>query len=486
MSTHLRQGIGDWACGWLLGFEAAAMKRDAIDCVVSVSGMRGIVGAGIHPQLVTEMAMAYGSSIAKGGAVILGRDSRPTGAMFARAVASGLQAVGCDVIDIGVVPTPTVPIMIDELAAAGGIQISASHNPVEWNALKFFNGKARNIDKQELEALLCAYEAESRCLPWDRLGSYLENTQALEIHKQKVIELVDADVISQARPKILIDSVNGAGSNIAPDLLRSLGCEVIELYTNPNQVFPRDPEPTASNVTETGAQVKASGAALGFVQDPDADRLAIIDENGRYIGEEYTLVLCAAARLAQLQAAGITDAVVCTNLSTSRMLEDVAARYGAQVKRSAVGEANVVDAMESFHAVMGGEGNGGIIDPRVVFGRDSQIGMALVVEYLVRSGKKFSELLADIPAYGMHKEKVAMDRATVTAQIPTIKAHFADATFDEQDGLKCIWPDRWLHIRASGTEPASRIIAEAPTLTEAQLIAQECRDLLGAELIIGH
>ena len=486
MSTRLRRRIDDWTCGLLLGFEAAAMKRDSIDCVVSVSGMRGIVGSGIHPQLLTEMAMAYGSSIAKGGTVILGRDSRPTGAMFARAVASGLQAVGCDVIDIGVVPTPTVPIMIGELAAAGGIQISASHNPVEWNALKFFNSKARNIDKQELEALLCAYDAGCTCLSWDALGSFAENSQALAIHTQKVIELVDTDLIKQAQPKVLIDSVNGAGSHIAPDLLRSLGCEVVELYTNPDEVFPRDPEPTASNVTETGDKVKSTGAAIGFVQDPDADRLAIIDETGRYIGEEYTLVLCAAARLAQLQEAGITDAVVCTNLSTSRMLEDIAARYGAQVKRSAVGEANVVDAMETYSAVMGGEGNGGIIDPRIVFGRDSQIGMALVVEYLVRSGKKFSELLADIPAYGMHKEKVAMDRATVAAQIPTIKAHFADATFDEQDGLKCIWPDRWLHIRASGTEPASRIIAEAPELKVARQLAEETRSLLGVELITGH
>ena len=467
-------------------FEAAAMKRDSIDCVVSVSGMRGLVGSGIHPQLVTEMAMAYGSSIAKGGPVVLGRDSRPTGAMFARAVASGLQAVACDVIDIGVVPTPTVPIMIGELSAAGGIQISASHNPVEWNALKFFNSKARNIDKQELEALLCAYDAESSCLPWDGLGSFTENADALELHKQKVIELVDVDLIQQAQPKVLIDSVNGAGSQIAPDLLRALGCEVVELYTNPNEVFPRDPEPTASNVTETGDKVKSSGAAIGFVQDPDADRLAIIDETGRYIGEEYTLVLCSAARLAQLNEAGITDAVVCTNLSTSRMLEDVAASYGAQVKRSSVGEANVVDAMESFNAVMGGEGNGGIIDPRIVYGRDSQIGMALVVEYLVRSGKKFSELLADIPAYGMHKEKVAMDRATVAEQIPAIKAHFTDAEFDEQDGLKCIWPDRWMHIRASGTEPASRIITEAPALREATALANEVRQLVGAELITGH
>ena len=463
-----------------------SMKRDSIKCVVSVSGMRGIVGDGIDPVLVSEMATAFGSTIAKGGTVILGRDSRPTGAMFARAVASGLQAAGCDVIDIGVVPTPTVPIMIAETKAAGGIQISASHNPVEWNALKFFNGSARNIDKPELEQLLQAYDAGAHCGSWDQLGSFSERSDALAIHEQRVLELIDVDLIKQAKPKILIDSVNGAGSIIAPRLLRAMGCEVVELYTNPNEVFPRDPEPTASNVTETGQRVKETGAALGFVQDPDADRLAIIDENGRYIGEEYTLVLCAAARLAQLQDAGINDAVVCTNLSTSRMLEDVAARFGAKAVRSSVGEANVVDAMETNAAVMGGEGNGGIIDPRIVCGRDSQIGIGLVVEYLVRSGKAFSELVAEIPQYGMHKEKVAMDRETVTNNIPKIKAHFTDAEFDEQDGLKCIWPNRWMHIRASGTEPASRIISEAPELAEAEALAAEVRDLVGATVITGH
>ncbi len=462
------------------------MKRDSIDCVVSVSGMRGLVGAGMHPLLATEMAMAYGQGIAKGGTVILGRDSRPTGAMFARAVASGLQAVGCDVIDIGVVPTPTVPIMVAATKASGGIQISASHNPVEWNALKFFNAQARNIDNAELEALLRVYDAGVTCLEWSALGAHTQRSDALDIHKQLVLDLIDNTAIKQAKPKVLIDSVNGAGSIIAPALLRELGCEVVELYTDPNQVFPRDPEPTAANVVETGQKVLESGAAIGFVQDPDADRLAIIDEKGQYIGEEYTLVLCAAARLAQLQDAGISDAVVCTNLSTSRMLEDVAARYGAKVKRSRVGEANVVDAMESENAVLGGEGNGGIIDPRIVWGRDSQIGMALIVDYLVRSGAPFSALLSTIPAYGMHKEKVRLDKQQVADKSALLKQHFVDATFDEQDGLKCIWADRWLHVRASGTEPASRIITEAPSLAEASALAAEARQLLGTTVITGH
>lgn len=464
------------------------MKRDSINCVVSVSGVRGVVGDGMDPLLVCEMAMAYGRCIAGGATVILGRDSRPSGPILSRAVASGLQAAGCSVIDIGVVPTPTVALMIEHEQAAGGIQISASHNPVEWNALKFFNGSARNINRQELELLLTTCEAGVACGRWQELGSFNSNTEALQLHKEAVLSHFDLEQIRHQQPRVLIDSVNGAGSLIAPDLLRDMGCAVVELYTDPSQVFPRDPEPTAANVVETGEQVRKHGAVLGFVQDPDADRLAIIDEQGRYIGEEYTLVLCAAARLAQLQDAGISDAVVCTNLSSSRMLEDIAMRYGARVVRSAVGEANVVDAMQQHNAVMGGEGNGGIIDPRVVWGRDSQIGMALIVDYLVRSGGSLSELVASIPQYGMHKEKVALSREEVAERCTTLRSSplCSDASFDDQDGLKCIWTDRWVHVRASGTEPASRIIAEAPSLDEAVSLAAQVRAVLDAELIQGH
>ncbi|NRA38943.1 MAG: phosphoglucosamine mutase, partial [Planctomycetes bacterium] len=346
------------------------MTQKALECVVSVSGMRGIVGETIDSSLVLALAQAYGASIAQGGTVILGRDSRPTGPMLSQAVSAGLRAVGCDVIDIGVVPTPTVPIMIQELGASGGIQISASHNPVEWNALKYFSKDARNIDQIQLDLLLAAYEQGVTAKAWDGVGSFSQRDDACSIHQQKILNLIDCTPIQAAAPKVLIDSVNGSGSIIAPQLLRKLGCEVFELYTNPMQVFPRDPEPTAANVIETGQKLLEHGAVVGFVQDPDADRLAIIDENGVYIGEEYTLVLCAAARVAQEVDAGNKNACVCTNLSTSRMLEDVGKQYGAKIVRSAVGEANVVDAMLNNQAVMGGEGNGGIIDPRIVNGRD--------------------------------------------------------------------------------------------------------------------
>lgn len=468
-----------------------AMNRP-LKAVVSVSGIRGIVGETITPPEVMALAAAYAEAVAKGGTVILGRDSRPTGPMFAQAAAAGLRGAGCDVIDIGVVPTPTVPIMIGELGAAGGIQVSASHNPVEWNALKFFSGDGRNVDQAQLDAVLDAFRLGGHApwKRWDGVGDFHQADHAIEVHLRRVLAAVDVDLIRRRRFKVVIDSVNGSGSRIAPELLARLGCEVIPLYTRPDQVFPRDPEPTEANVRTTGAVVAAAGADLGFVQDPDADRLAIIDDRGRYIGEEYTLVLCAAARIGACIAGGLAprDVIACTNLSTSRMLEDVAARAGAKVVRAKVGEANVVDAMLQFRAVIGGEGNGGIIDPRVVMGRDSQTGMALVLEHLAREGRALSDVVAAIPRYAIHKEKVAMDRAAVTAALPALQAHplAAGAEIDSRDGLKLVWPDRWVHLRASGTEPASRIIAEAPTAAEAAGLAAQVRQAVGAAVIGGH
>jgi phosphomannomutase len=472
------------------------MSNRPLSCVVSVSGIRGVVGKTIDVDQVMALASAYGATIARagaqstqGGVVVVGRDSRPTGSLFAQAVAAGLRAVGCTVVDIGIVPTPTVPIMIRELQAAGGIQVSASHNNVEWNALKLFAGSGRNVDQAQLDRVLQAYnKSDSHYKLWNGVGGFRTRDDALTIHRDRVLSCVDVALIRQAKLKVVIDSVNGAGSAIAPDLLAALGCEVVPIHTRPDQIFPRDPEPTAANVRDTGAVVKAVGAALGFVQDPDADRLAIIDENGRYIGEEYSLVLCAAARLAAEKAAGRRDLMACTNLSTSRMLEDVAKLYDAKVLRSKVGEAHVVDAMQANNAVIGGEGNGGIIDPRVVWGRDSQIGMALVLEYVARSGKSLSQIISSIPAYAMHKEKIAMDRAGVTAAIERLRGHAVTrgAELITSDGVKFVWADRWVHVRASGTEPASRIISEAPTAQEASDLAAAVRSAMGAQVISGH
>ena len=473
--------------------DSGSIMARHLKCVVSVSGIRGVVGETINAEQVLGLSAAFAHAIAGGkGTVVVGRDSRPTGEMMAQAVAAGLRAAGCDVIDIGIVPTPTVPIMVAELGAAGGIQVSSSHNPVEWNALKFFNGRGRNIDQGELTSVVETWELgpKDQWQTWLRCGDYHRAEHAIDVHLGRVLSAVDVERIRERRFTVVIDAVNGAGSRIAPELLARLGCRVIPLYTREDQVFPRDPEPNAVNVRETGAVVKAVGADIGFVLDPDADRLAIIDGNGRFIGEEYTLVLCAAARIAAAIAGGANpkDVVACTNLSTSRMLEDVGTRNSATIVRTKVGEANVVDVMEQFSAVIGGEGNGGVIDPRVVMGRDAQVAMALVLEHLANNTVSLAEIVDAIPRYAMHKEKVAMDRAAVKAAIPALGTHSLakGSELDTRDGIKLVWKDRWVHLRASGTEPVSRIIAEAPTAAEATALAEQVRAAVGAELVQGH
>ncbi len=456
------------------------MPGHKLECVVSVSGIRGVIGDTLMVEQVLGLAQAFGVAIAHCERVVVGRDSRATGPMLAQAVAAGLRAVGCEVIDIGIVPTPTVAIAVSEFGAFGGIMISASHNNAEWNALKFFNRDGRNVDQTQLDWILECFKDPpmGRHRRWDGIGAWREDRSPLDLHLKRVLAAVDVAAIRASKPTVLLDCVNGSGSVLAPRLLAALGCQVVAVNDRLDLPFPRDPEPTAHNVRHLGALVRAANADVGFVQDPDADRLAIFDETGRYLGEEYTLVLCAAARLA---AAG-PDSLVCTNLSTSRMLEDIAQRYSARVERTKVGEANVVDGMQKHNAVIGGEGNGGVIDPRVVLGRDSHIGMALVLEMLAKAKVPMSEVVRSIPCYAIHKEKVAMDRKAVKAAIPGLKAAAwaHGAHVDEHDGIKFIWPDRWVHLRASGTEPMSRIIAEAPTIEQAREMADQVRAATGA------
>jgi len=456
------------------------MLGHKLDCVVSVSGIRGVIGDTLMIEQVLGLAQAFGVAIAHCERVVIGRDSRTTGPMLAQAVAAGLRAVGCEVIDIGIVPTPTVAIAVSEFGAFGGIQISASHNNAEWNALKFFNRDGRNVDQTQLDWILECYKDPpmGRHRRWDGVGGWREDHTPLDTHLKRVLAAVDVAAIRAAKLTLLLDCVNGAGSVLAPRLLAALGCNLVAVNDRLDLPFPRDPEPTAHNLRHLGALVRAANADVGFVQDPDADRLAIFDETGRYLGEEYTLVLCTAGRLAT---AG-PESLVCTNLSTSRMLEDIAARHGARVERTKVGEANVVDGMQKHNAVIGGEGNGGIIDPRVVLGRDSHIGMALVLEMLAKAKAPLSDVVRAIPVYAIHKEKVAMDRKAVKAAIPGLKAAAwaHGAHVDERDGVKFSWHDRWVHLRASGTEPMSRIISEAPGIDQAREMADQVRLATGA------
>jgi phosphomannomutase len=435
----------------------------ADDLIISVSGMRGIVGKSLTPIVAAEYGAAFGiflkESIDTGGqpfSVCVGRDSRVSGPMVASALASGLCAVGVDVVNLGVVTTPGVGIMVRELGCNGGIVITASHNPVPYNGIKLLlsNGMAPPVHtaeaiRQRLFDKHFHFVESSHC------GQITPNDQTDCVHVDKVLAVVNAEHIAGKRYKVVLDSVNGAGARVAKRLLAELGCTVVAINDEPTGQFAHEPEPTAANLTELCKWVEWEGANLGFAQDPDADRLAIVDENGRYIGEEYTLALAAKHVFAA------TSGVAAANLSTSRMIDDVACRAGARVIRTPVGEANVANAMLDHKCVIGGEGNGGVIDLRVGPIRDSLVGIALVLQLMTETGMTISQLVQEIGGYSMHKDKFAAGAEQGVGIMALATERFTGATLNTSDGCRFDFPDGWIHLRMSNTEPVMRVIVEA-------------------------
>lgn len=376
--------------------------------------------------------------------------------MMKAGVTAGLCSVGIDVIDIGLVPTPTVGVMLRHLGCAGGVVITASHNPIPYNGIKLLlgNGVAPPAD--------CAAQIKARFLDKDiagvdsmNCGSVTVNSEADTIHIAKVLGIVEQELIVGKRFRVVLDSVNGAGGPITKKLLAEFGCEVVAINDKPTGVFAHTPEPTVENLTGLCEAVSSNGAQIGLAQDPDADRLAIVDEHGRYIGEEYTLAL--AAKLVFSRTTGKAAA----NLSTSRMIDDIARETGAEVIRTPVGEAHVAGAMIENGCVIGGEGNGGIIDLRVGPVRDSLVGIALVLQLMAETGKSVSELVAEIGGYYMQKEKFGADREQAGRIVEMAKEAFAGARVDVRDGCRFDFEDGWLHLRSSNTEPVMRCIVEA-------------------------
>jgi len=424
--------------------------------IISVSGLRGIIGESLSPELAMRFACAFAADLDDGPLVVT-RDGRHTGRMLADAIRSGLCAVGRDVVDADVAATPTTGILVRLAKAAGGIQISASHNPPAYNGMKLFGADGRVLTADLGERVVARYRGgEIDWVGHDRLGVVKTCDDTTSKHLALVLANVDVDRIRKQQFKVLLDSNHGAGSVLGRQLLEALGCQVTLLGGEPDGQFAHTPEPTAENLAGVRARIVEAGAAVGFCQDPDADRLAVIDEGGRYIGEEFTLVLCLDHVLSQ------TAGPVVTNCATSRMSEDIANKHGVEFFRSAVGEANVCTMMQEKRAVFGGEGNGGPIDPRVGYVRDSFVGMALILDAMAATGKKLSELADALPHYDIQKTKITLDRDRIPAALDAIERHFADATPSRLDGLRLDWPDRWLLIRASNTEPIVRIIAEAP------------------------
>jgi phosphomannomutase len=444
------------------------------EMIVSVSGIRGIVGEG----LTAEAAMTFAAALAtftKGGRIILSRDGRPSGIMLRHAVLAGLLGSGCEVQDLGVAPTPTLGLAVRKLQGSGGIQITASHNPAPWNGLKLFGPDGGVLTAARGRQVQSIYEGGKFLrASWNALGTISECRRAEDWHRDKVFELVDVVRIRAHGLHVFLDANGGAGGPLGRQLLEALLCRPICHACDADGFFWHEPEPVVGNLKEVCPLVPSNGADIGFVLDPDADRLAIIDETGRYIGEELTLALAVLFRLRENQKAGQEGlGPVVINMSTSRVIEDIAGQFGRACHRAAVGEANVVEMMRESGALIGGEGNGGVIDPRVGFVRDPFIGMGLILNLLAETGKKLSELVAGLPAYSIVKEKFSVAPSRLPELFTALEKRWPEAKVNRLDGLRLDWPDRWIHVRPSNTEPIVRVFAEARDTERAENLCQE-------------
>jgi phosphomannomutase len=453
------------------------MSHDGL--MIGVSGIRGRVGEALTPEVVARYAAGFGAWASSRGAskrVVVGRDSRVSGPLFHRVVLSALQSVGCDIIDIGLTTTPTCQLAVEYHHAAGGLMISASHNPIEWNALKCIGPTGLFLENAEGVEMRALIERGIPRAQWDKLGVIETDDRAIERHIERVLAIpyVDVEGIRRRKFHVALDCVRGAGAVIMPALLEKLGCKVSAINLETDGRFPRPPEPVPENLGDLERLVLQSGAAIGFAVDPDVDRLALVSDAGKAIGEDYTLAL--AARLVLRHRPGS----VVTNLSTSRLIEDVASAAKVSVVRAPVGEVNVAVRMRDDNAPIGGEGNGGVILTEVHLGRDAPIGAALLLQLLHEENKSLSQIVSELPRYVIVKDKLDRPDASLDTVYQALRAAFPDASADTQDGLRLSWPDRWVHVRPSGTEPIVRVIAEAPTDREALELVRRSRVPLDA------
>jgi phosphomannomutase len=437
--------------------------------IVSVSGLRGVVGDGFDPAVAAEFVAAYASTCAP-GPIVLGHDGRVSAPVFVPALVSGITAAGRDVWLAGAAATPTVGRLVRDRKAAGGVQLSASHNPSQYNGLKFFQPQGMVLSPDTGREVLRRFQdREFGWVSWDSLGRVRTIEDPDDAHLEAVLETVNVPLIRRKAFSVVLDACHGAGGRLGAALLRALGCRAIVLGGEPDGRYDHTPEPTEANLKAFRALVPAAGAVVGFAQDPDADRLAIVDETGRYIGEELTLALAAQRRL------GEVPGPVVLNLSTSQTTESLARGLHCPVHRTPVGEIHVVERMIATNAVLGGEGNGGVIDPRVGFVRDSFVAMALVLDLLAETGEPLSRLVDALPRFAMVKKALPLSGPTgpgaVAALWNQIRAAYPDAEEDRRDGLRLRWEDRWVHVRASNTEPIVRVIAEAARADVAETLA---------------
>ena len=443
--------------------------------MVTVSGVRGIVGSSLTPQIAEQFGCAFGTMLGAGKRVVIGRDSRQSGPELQQAITDGLTATGVNVTSLGIVSTPGGALMTSKLAADGGVVVTASHNPIQYNGIKFLQPSGTGLTAEDSMKLKSIWEAgEFSLVGEDARGTESQDDTAEQKHIEDVLAVCDAELIASKGFKVVLDSINGAGCIAAAELMEKLGCELVHLNAEPTGDFAHNPEPIEENLDELCDAVRTGGATIGFAQDADADRLAIVDETGRFIGEEYTLALAAAFVLSKRKGD------IATNLSTSRMVDDIAASAGCKVLRSPTGEANVISAMLEGNCILAGEGGGGMIEPKIVPVRDSFSAMAYVLQYMAETGISLSGLVDKIPSYIMLKTKQPCPEGAIEKIIDATREVFSyqlEAKINDTDGLRVDFEDAWVSVRASNTEPIMRIMAEAPSIEDAEALVSEVTEI---------
>jgi len=432
--------------------------------MVSISGIRGIVGEGLTPELIVNFSAAAGTFYGDGN-VMVGRDSRVTGEMVKAAVFSGLMSVGCNPVDLGICSTPTVEMAVKNSDAVGGIIITASHNPLEWNALKLLTSEGLFLDQEEGEKIKQIIEGKQfSYAPWNKIGEIKKYNRATEDHIEAVLKIpyINVEKIRKRKFKVAFDCVNGAGGTIIPELLKELGCETFPMNEEPTGFFAHTPEPVPANLKDLSEHVKKNKAEIGFAVDPDVDRCAIVAETGEPLGEEYTVTLATKLILSKKKGP------VTVNISTTRAVDDVASKFGIAVTRTPVGEINVAKKMKEINAVIGGEGNGGVILPNIHLGRDAPVAIVLTLQHITETGGTISELWKSLPQYVMTKKKIDIGSSNPDEILEKIKDAHSHEKLNLIDGIKIERPTSWVHIRKSNTEPIIRVIAEAKTKKESE------------------
>lgn len=447
-----------------------------MEVIFGVSGLRGVVGKGLSPELICNYVSSFAKEIPL-GKVVVGNDSRISGDMVKNAVISSLEASGFEIIDIGIAPTPTVQFVTKSMNASGGISITASHNPEKWNGLKFIEGNGIFFNEKKINSIKRNLtEKNFKFQPYDKLGKLIKDDEAKDIHINSVLKRIDFSSLKKTNLTVAVDACNAAGSEFIPTFIKRLGFNVVKLNCNYMYTFPRNPEPLKDNLINFSDFIKRNDSIdIGFALDGDADRVAILDEKGNYIGEENTLVLATKFFFENMNP---PNKIVVTNLSTTRALEDVVSLFGGLVKRSKVGEINVVEEMIRSNASIGGEGNGGVILPLIQYARDSLAAISLILMGLSKSDAPLSSIVSELPKYYMVKDKITISKESFEKNLLNVKEYFSGESYTDIDGLKFDLEDSWIHIRPSNTEPIVRVIAEAKDINKANKLVEETKNLM--------